>query len=92
MRLLPNMTVLEPGDATEVESVLDVAEQVPGPVYIRMLRGEVPRLFPKSEPMELDVPRRLGRGGSAGRPAVVAASAAASDSSSGWASYGGTSG
>ena len=43
MRALPNMTVLEVGDATEVESVLDLACEVPGPVYVRMLRGEVPR-------------------------------------------------
>jgi transketolase len=62
MRSLPNMTVLETGDATEVESVLDVAASVPGPVYVRMLRGELPRLFPASEPMKLDQPRVLSRG------------------------------
>jgi transketolase len=62
MRGLPNMTVLETGDATEVESVLDVMASVPGPVYVRMLRGELPRLFPKSEPMRLDQPRVLSRG------------------------------
>jgi transketolase len=48
MRATPNMTILETGDATDVESVLDVTEQVDGPVYIRMLRGQLPRLFPKS--------------------------------------------
>jgi transketolase len=62
MRTLPNMTVLETGDATEVESVLDVMAAVEGPVYIRMLRGEIPRLFPASEPMKLDQPRVLSRG------------------------------
>jgi transketolase len=62
MRTLPNMTVLEVGDATEVESVLDVAASVNGPVYVRMLRGELPRLFPKEEPMKLDQPRTLSRG------------------------------
>ncbi len=62
MRSLPNMTVLETGDATEVESVLDVAHAVDGPVYIRMLRGEVPRLFPRDEPMVLGRPRLLGTG------------------------------
>lgn len=61
-RALPNMTVLEVGDATEVESVLDVAAAVEGPVYIRMLRGELPRLFPADQPMRLDVPRVLSRG------------------------------
>ncbi len=51
MRSLPNMTILETGDATEVESVLDAAQGIDGPVYIRMLRGEIPRLFPASEPL-----------------------------------------
>lgn len=62
LRTLPNMTVLEVGDATEVESVLDVMAAVEGPVYVRMLRGELPRLFAKDEPMRLDRPRVLSRG------------------------------
>ncbi len=62
MRATPNMTILETGDATEVESVLDVAHGVEGPVYIRMLRGEVPRLFAKDEPMRLDKVRVLSEG------------------------------
>ena len=62
MRATPNMTILETGDATEVESVLDVAYAVDGPVYVRMLRGEVPRLLPKDEPMRLDEVRVLSEG------------------------------
>ena len=62
MRSLPNMTVLETGDATDVESVLDVADSVRGPVYVRMLRGDVPRLFPADDPMRLGVPRVLRTG------------------------------
>ncbi len=45
MRAIPNMTVLETGDATEVESVLEVADSIDGPVYVRVLRGQVSRLF-----------------------------------------------
>lgn len=63
MRGMPNMTVLEVGDATDVESVLDVAQAVDGPVYVRMLRGEIPRLFPADEPMALDRARVLSTGG-----------------------------
>jgi transketolase len=63
MRALPNMTVLECGDATEVESVLDVAQAVRGPVYVRMLRGEVPRLFTADEPMQLGKARVLSADG-----------------------------
>jgi transketolase len=62
MRSLPNMTILECGDATDVESVLDVAHNVDGPVYLRMLRGEVPRLFPHSSPMQFGKPRTLRNG------------------------------
>jgi transketolase len=56
------MTILETGDATEVETVLDVAHAVGGPVYIRMLRGEVPRLFSRDEPMALNRARILSYG------------------------------
>lgn len=62
LRATPNMTILETGDATEVESVLDVTEQVDGPVYIRMLRGVLPRLFPADEPMRLGQSRQLSTG------------------------------
>jgi transketolase len=62
MRSLPNMTVLECGDATDVESILDVSSAVDGPVYIRMLRGETPRLFPASEPMKLGKARTITEG------------------------------
>jgi transketolase len=60
MRALPNMTVLECGDATEVESVLDVIETIKGPMYVRMLRGEVPRLF--DSPMKFNTARVLSKG------------------------------
>ena len=60
MRSLPNMTVLEVGDATEVESVLQAAYDIPGPVYVRMLRGEVPTLF--DTPLVVGRPRCLQRG------------------------------
>ncbi len=62
MRSLPNMTVLECGDATEVETVLDVMHEIQGPVYVRMLRGDIPRLFNRSEPMRLGRPRLLSEG------------------------------
>lgn len=52
MRSIPNMTVLETGDATEVESICAAADSIDGPVYARVLRGAVPRLF--------DTPIRVG--------------------------------
>ncbi|MDA9117069.1 hypothetical protein N9J37_02005 [Pontimonas sp.] len=62
LRAVPNMTILEVGDATEVESVIDVAHNIDGPVYIRQLRGEVSRIFPKEEPMVLNSARKLSSG------------------------------
>jgi transketolase len=60
MRAIPNMTILECGDATEVETVLEVADSIDGPVYVRVLRGEVPRLF--STPFEFNRLRTLSEG------------------------------
>ena len=52
MRSIPNMTILETGDATEVESICEAADGIDGPVWCRILRGSVPRLF--------DTPIRVG--------------------------------
>jgi len=62
LRAVPNMTVLEVGDATEVESVIDIAHAIDGPVYIRQLRGEVSRIFPREEPMIFNHARHLSLG------------------------------
>ena len=45
-----------------VESVFNVAHSVNGPVYLRTLRGEVPRLFDRSEPFVLGCARELSTG------------------------------
>lgn len=63
MRSIPNMTIVEPGDATEIETILDPVLAAPGPVYVRMLRGEVPVLFDSSEPFALNTARVLSVGG-----------------------------
>lgn len=60
MRTIPNMTVLEAGDATEVESIVAEADTVDGPVYCRILRGSVPRLF--TEPLKIGRMRVLSEG------------------------------
>jgi len=62
MRAIPNMAILECGDATEVESALEVAQAIEGPVYLRMLRGEVPRLFDAGDPMRFNAARMLSLG------------------------------
>lgn len=60
MTQLPNMTVLEVGDACEARTVLDVIDAIDGPVFCRMLRGEVPVLF--DTPMRFNQARELAAG------------------------------
>ncbi len=62
LRTIPNMAIIDIGDATEIEGALDLAYKYNGPVYIRMLRKEVPRLFPANEPIELNKARQLSEG------------------------------
>lgn len=68
LRGVPNMTIFETGDATDVESVLDLAHAVDGPVYVRMIRKEIPRLFPSKQPTRFDRVRVVRSGGSGAGP------------------------
>jgi len=45
MRALPNMTVVDVADAVETRQVADAVVDVPGPVYVRLKRGEIPVIF-----------------------------------------------
>jgi transketolase len=60
MRSIPNMTILETGDATEVESICEAADSIDGPVYCRVLRGSIPRLF--DTPIQVGQMRELALG------------------------------
>lgn len=42
MRAMPNMTVIDPCDAHEIEQVVPAIAAHRGPVYMRLLRGQVP--------------------------------------------------
>jgi transketolase len=45
MRSIPNLTVIDPCDATELTQIIPVIAAHPGPVYLRLLRGQVPIVF-----------------------------------------------
>lgn len=62
LRTLPNMTIFEVGDATDVESILDLTDNIDGPIYIRMLRGALPRLFDKTDRLVFNKARVLSEG------------------------------
>jgi transketolase len=45
MRAVPNLTVIDPCDATEIEQATEAIAEYDGPVYMRLLRGSVPRIL-----------------------------------------------
>jgi transketolase len=45
MRAVPNLTVIDPCDATEIAQAVPAIAAYPGPVYMRLLRGQVPVVF-----------------------------------------------
>jgi transketolase len=42
MRAIPNLTVIDPCDATEIMQAVPAMARYEGPVYMRLLRGQVP--------------------------------------------------
>jgi transketolase len=71
MRALPNMTVIEPADATETEQAVAAAADHPGPVYLRLKRGEIPKIFDDNHRLDLRKAQIL-TGGEAGDVCLVA--------------------
>jgi transketolase len=53
MSSVPGMTIVDPGDSTEIRSALEAVHHIDGPVFVRMVRGDVPVLF--------DTPMIFGR-------------------------------
>ncbi len=53
MRALPNMTVVDVADAVETRQVPALVADVPGPVYVRLKRGEIPVIFDDSHVLRL---------------------------------------
>jgi transketolase len=45
MRALPNMTVIDVADAVQIRQVVPAIADLPGPVYLRLKRGEIPVIF-----------------------------------------------
>jgi transketolase len=53
MRALPNMTVVDVADAVETRQVAEAIVDVPGPVYVRLKRGEIPVIFDDDHVLDL---------------------------------------
>ena len=54
MRALPGMTIVDVADATETAQVAAAIADLPGPVYVRLKRGEIPVIFPEDHRLSLD--------------------------------------
>jgi transketolase len=53
MRALPHMTVIDVADATETAQAVTAIADLPGPVYLRLKRGEIPVIFPADHQFSL---------------------------------------
>jgi transketolase len=62
MRALPNMTVVDLADATEISQAVEAVADHHGPVYLRLKRGEIPRIFDDSHRFSLTRAQVLMRG------------------------------
>jgi transketolase len=71
MRALPNMTVVEPADAVETQQVVAAVADHPGPVYLRLKRGEIPKILGDDYRLDLQKAQRL-TGGDASDVCIVA--------------------
>jgi len=56
MRTLPNMTIIAPGDPTEVERAMEDSEKIEGPIYFRLGKKGEPRLYSE------DINFEIGKG------------------------------
>lgn len=63
MRVLPNMTVLVPADATETKRMMDAALEINGPVYIRLGRLATSVILPDDYKFEVGKAATLREGG-----------------------------
>jgi transketolase len=89
MRILPNMTVMVPGDAVEAQKMVEAAALLPGPSYIRFGRSPVPTFTTIETPLEIGKGLLLWQGakprvalvttGSMAYEALVAARSLAAD-------------
>lgn len=63
MRALPNMTVIDVADAVEIDQVVPQIADLPGPVYLRLKRGEIPVIFDDGHRFRIGAAERLVDGG-----------------------------
>lgn len=63
MCAIPGMTVLAPCDAVETRQAVHAAAEIEGPVFIRVVRNDLPLLLKENSRFSLGEPRVLREGG-----------------------------
>ena len=59
MRVLPNMTVLAPSDATQTRRLVELMATTKGPMYARIGRANAPLLYSKEDLRDLEIGKGL---------------------------------
>jgi transketolase len=59
MRVLPNMTVLAPSDATQTRQLVELMATTKGPMYARIGRANAPLLYSKEDLRDLEIGKGL---------------------------------
>lgn len=62
MRALPNMTILSPADGIETRKMTRAAAEHQGPVYMRILRNDVPDVTDEKQEFKIGVPTVIREG------------------------------
>lgn len=82
MRAIPNMTVIDLADATEITKALPAIVDIDGPVYLRLKRGEIPVLFEETHEFSLSQAQIVRHGSAAavfGSGMMLSSAVAAAD-------------
>ncbi|MBP8304053.1 MAG: transketolase family protein [Phycisphaerae bacterium] len=62
MRAIPNMTILSPADGTETRKATRAAAEYDGPVYMRIVRNDVPDVTEERQDFKIGRPTVLRKG------------------------------
>ncbi|GED45945.1 transketolase family protein [Vreelandella aquamarina] len=54
-RGMPNLTIIDPCDAVDIEQSVQAMVDFDGPVYLRLLRGKVPRILDRFEGYQFEI-------------------------------------
>jgi transketolase len=69
MRVIPNLTIIEPSDPVSLAALVEAAVAHKGCVYLRLQRKPAPILYPEGEKFELGKAKVLRKGSADGKPA-----------------------